>query len=76
MAMYGVTTLLACWCLLIGLFGTSQGLIHRLSLRNDEASSLLIETFAFGVGGFQNITNSVVKAFPVALCSPFFPPFF
>jgi hypothetical protein len=52
---------------LIGVFVCScHSLIHKLDIKNSESSSVLIETFGFDVGGFQNISTS---AFTIASVS-------
>ena len=38
-----------------------QAMFHDLVLTDDTRASFLIETFGFGIGGFQNITTSAFK---------------
>lgn len=44
---------------LLALVLCGHALIHKITLERERAPSLLIETFGFAVGGFQNISNTV-----------------
>jgi hypothetical protein len=43
------------------LFAGSLGMFHELSFEKDQRASFLIESFGFGIGGFQNISTSAFK---------------
>src|SRR5689334_14870569 len=45
------------WRLLLCCVALCGAMYHDLKIRKDTRSSFLIESFGFGVGGFQNITT-------------------
>lgn len=47
---------------LLVLVGASDAMFHELSFVKEQRESFLIESFGFGIGGFQNITTSAFTA--------------